>query len=41
MRGLRVCPVCPNCGSKKFKVINNEGKKVTVECKKCSKHLII
>ncbi|HZA08193.1 MAG TPA: hypothetical protein VE619_10865 [Nitrososphaeraceae archaeon] len=23
VKGLRVCPICPNCGSKKFKVIDN------------------
>jgi len=24
-KGLRACPICPECGSKKFKVIDNSG----------------
>ncbi len=22
-KGLRACPICPECGSKKFKVVDN------------------
>jgi len=39
MRGLRACPVCPECGSKKFKLIRNEGSSVVVECLKCAKRM--
>jgi len=37
MRGLRACPICPKCGSKKFKLVKDEGKNVVVECLKCTK----
>ncbi|MEW6603355.1 MAG: hypothetical protein AB1351_01550 [Thermoproteota archaeon] len=39
-KGLRACPVCPSCGSKKFRVIEND-KKVMVECLSCSRRLSI
>ncbi|MEE8132459.1 MAG: hypothetical protein V3T40_02675 [Nitrososphaerales archaeon] len=41
MRRVRACPLCPECGSKKFQIITNEGEKVVVQCKKCSKRLTI
>jgi len=41
MRGLRACPICPVCGSKKFKLIKNEAKSVVVECLKCAKRMNI
>jgi hypothetical protein len=43
-KGLRACPICPNCGSKKFKVIDNSsgaGLIVIVECLSCSKKIMI
>ncbi|MFQ5968957.1 MAG: hypothetical protein ACE5J2_00475 [Nitrososphaerales archaeon] len=41
MRGLRACPICPECGSVKFKVIRNKGKNVVIECLKCTKKMKI
>lgn len=52
MRGLRACPICPECGSKKFRRITtgHGGKEkerkygkdtVIVECMKCSKRIKI
>jgi uncharacterized Zn finger protein len=39
--GLRACPICPSCGSKKFRVIENAENKVIVECLSCAKRLSI
>ncbi len=41
--GLRACPICPNCGSKKFRVIHRDDSamRVTVECLSCSKQITI
>jgi hypothetical protein len=41
MKGLRACPVCPGCGSKKFKIIENSKSKAIVECLSCAKRLSI
>ena len=35
MKPVRACPVCPECGSKKFKRLS--GEKVTVQCRSCDK----
>jgi DNA-directed RNA polymerase subunit RPC12/RpoP len=32
---LRACPICPNCGSKRFTRL--PGDKVTVKCRSCEK----
>ena len=32
---VRACPICPNCGSKRFTRLT--GKKVTVKCRLCDK----
>jgi uncharacterized Zn finger protein len=40
-KGLRACPICPSCGSKKFRVIENVENKVIVECLSCAKRLSI
>jgi hypothetical protein len=45
-KGLRACPICPDCGSKKFKVIDNSsssraGHIVIVECLSCAKKISI
>jgi uncharacterized Zn finger protein len=40
-KGLRACPICPSCGSKKFRVIENSENKVIVECLSCAKRLSI
>lgn len=42
-RGLRACPICPACGSKKFKVVgrNDEEARVTVECVSCRKRMTV
>jgi hypothetical protein len=37
---MRACPVCPQCGSKKFKVVENSDK-VVVECLSCAKRIRI
>lgn len=39
-KDLRACPVCPACGSKKFRVIENDEKTV-VECLACAKRIMI
>ena len=41
VKGLRVCPVCPSCGSKKFRVIKNSERQVLVECLSCNKQISI
>lgn len=40
-KGLRACPICPSCGSKKFRVIENAENRVIVECLSCAKRLSI
>jgi hypothetical protein len=40
-KALRACPVCPGCGSKKFKVIENSERIVIVECLSCAKKISI
>ncbi len=35
MKGLRACPICPKCGSKKFERLDDEN--VKVRCLNCSK----
>lgn len=42
-KGLRACPICPACGSKKFKVIGRDDEKseVTVECVSCNKRITV
>ncbi|MEO9320336.1 MAG: hypothetical protein ABI361_06660 [Nitrososphaera sp.] len=42
--GLRACPICPDCGGRKFKVLQNSqtaGASVTVQCLSCSKIISI
>jgi uncharacterized Zn finger protein len=39
--GLRACPICPICGSKKFKIVENSKYQVIVECIACGKRLWI
>jgi transcription elongation factor Elf1 len=34
-KGLKACPVCKNCGAKKFSVISNKTSTVILECKNC------
>jgi hypothetical protein len=41
MKGLRACPVCPGCGGKKFKIIENNKDKIVVECLSCASRLSI
>lgn len=33
MKPVRACPICPECGSKRF--IRVSGKNVTVKCRSC------
>ncbi len=35
MEPVRACPICPDCGSKRFTRIPSE--KVTVKCRNCEK----
>lgn len=39
--GLRACPICPGCGGKKFRVIERDEAKVTVECLSCARKIVI
>jgi len=39
MKKLRACPICPDCGSKKFEKIKSE--ETTVKCIRCGKELTI
>ncbi|GFN39343.1 MAG: conserved hypothetical protein [Marine Group I thaumarchaeote] len=39
MKGLRACPICPDCGSKKFE--RTEGDAVKVRCVSCNKVIMI
>lgn len=32
---LRACPVCKNCGAKKFSVVSNKTDAVILECRNC------
>jgi transcription elongation factor Elf1 len=34
-KGLRACPVCNKCGSKKFSVVSKKASSIILECKKC------
>ncbi|HEY3094563.1 MAG TPA: hypothetical protein VGJ42_02270 [Nitrososphaera sp.] len=40
-KGLRACPVCPQCGGKKFRMVENGEKKVVIECLLCARRLSI
>jgi uncharacterized Zn finger protein len=40
-KALRACPICPGCGSRKFKVIENSARSVVVECLSCAKKIAI
>lgn len=42
-RGLRACPICPSCGSKKFRIVDrsDDENKVTVECVSCSRRITV
>ena len=42
-RGLRACPICPACGSKKFRIVDrsDDGARVTVECVSCNKRITV
>ena len=35
MEPVRACPICPDCGSKRF--VRLAGNKVTVKCRSCDK----
>lgn len=37
--GLRACPICPNCGSKKFERLKDHD--VKVKCLSCKKVITI
>jgi len=39
MKKIQACPICPDCGSRKFERI--KGKEVKVRCLSCSKVLVI
>jgi len=39
MKPIRSCPICPNCGSKRFRRIT--GDKVIVQCRSCDKKIEI
>ena len=39
MKGLRACPICPKCGSKKFERLDDEN--VKVKCLGCNKIISI
>jgi len=39
MKGLRACPICPKCGSKKFERLDAENLKV--RCLSCNKVIFI
>ncbi|GIU71662.1 MAG: hypothetical protein KatS3mg003_1141 [Candidatus Nitrosocaldaceae archaeon] len=38
---IRACPICPKCGSKKFKRIDSYDNKVIVECLSCMHKMLI
>jgi hypothetical protein len=33
---FKACPVCNNCGGKKFSVISNKTGAIILECRNCS-----
>jgi len=37
MKSARTCPICPDCGSKKFHRINDS--EITIQCSNCKKIL--
>ena len=39
MKPFRSCPICPNCGSKRFERL--PGNSVTVKCRACQKIITI
>lgn len=39
MKGLRACPICPRCGSKKFERLEDSA--VKVKCLTCNKIISI
>ncbi len=39
MESIRACPICTNCGSKKFERLDSEG--VKVKCVKCNREYTI
>ena len=41
VNGLRACPICPNCGSKKFKVVESAKESVIIECLNCAKKISV
>ncbi|HEX9845311.1 MAG TPA: hypothetical protein VGA92_02475 [Candidatus Nitrosotenuis sp.] len=40
MKGLRACPICPACGSKKFEKLEDKDH-VKVRCLSCNKIISI
>jgi DNA-directed RNA polymerase subunit RPC12/RpoP len=40
-KGLRACPICPSCGSKKFRIVERDEEQVTVECLSCSRRIVV
>ena len=42
-RDLRACPICPACGSKKFRIVSRseDERKVIVECVSCNKRITV
>ncbi|HEX2013973.1 MAG TPA: hypothetical protein VLA68_01975, partial [Nitrososphaera sp.] len=41
VKGVRACPICPTCGSKKFRVIEHSKKRAIVECLSCAQRISI
>jgi len=39
MKGLRACPICPKCGSKKFERLDDNN--IKVRCLSCNKIITI
>ena len=39
MKGLRACPICPKCGSKKFERLDDNN--IKVRCLSCNKIISI
>jgi len=39
MEKIRACPICPNCGSKKFDRIPSD--ETIVKCVNCGKQIVI
>ena len=40
MKKIRACPICPNCGSKKFERLSDDSV-VSVRCVSCNKTMKI